>query len=487
MPESNEPTVQQYFDEFIQRELEAAPISCGLADPQKGKAIYAARALKAGELIWSERPFVAMQHEDNKDFADCCEHCFVSLINSKDSWDRVEAANEGENDHAKFEDFEAAIDLLQKQGGLSEEESYFNVYRLAKNKVQCVCGVLYCSEACKKAAYDEQHAIMCTRSDTNASPMGHFINHTQVTNEIFQLAAKVIARILSRFISTHDMVHARQPVDMFCKLPWWEVVANEDDLEEGQTMEEYKDCFKNLLSQTLTHFLEGLRDNLEHLAKNDELNGLSVDAVLGTCAEVLTLEFFGSIVGMFEMNNISLEVDHPFHTLSEALSDAASDKSHELPASLTKVQTALQKFALKHQHSCCDHEDGEEHEHEHEHEHHHHHHHHHHHEHANPEVEGEADEIDECCGDAEQDFVGVEGTALFTGICTMNHSCDPNCTVIYMKDGKAQVYAVQDIKPGEELCISYIDVDQDLEDRQLCLREYQFECHCARCEEERHA
>ncbi|KAJ0392502.1 hypothetical protein P43SY_006563 [Pythium insidiosum] len=173
--------------------------------------------------------------------------------------------------------------------------------------------------------------------------------------------------------------------------------------------------------------------------------------------------------------------------MSEALSDAASDKSHELPASLTKVQTALQKFALKHQHSCCDHEDGEEHEHAHEHDHHHHHHHHHHHEHANPEVEGEADEIDECCGDAEQDFVGVEGTALFTGICTMNHSCDPNCTVIYMKDGKAQVYAVQDIKAGEELCISYIDVDQDLEDRQLCLREYQFECHCARCEEERHA
>ncbi|GLE11021.1 hypothetical protein PINS_up023313 [Pythium insidiosum] len=134
-------------------------------------------------------------------------------------------------------------------------------------------------------------------------------------------------------------------------------------------MEEYQDCFKNLLSQTLEHFLNGLRDNLEHLAKNDELRGLSVDAVMGTCAEVLSLEFFGCIVGMFEMNNISLEVDHPFHTLSEALSDAAADKSRELPASLTKVQTALQKFALKHQHSCCDHdhEHGDEHAHDHAH------------------------------------------------------------------------------------------------------------------------
>ncbi|GLE09368.1 hypothetical protein PINS_up020977 [Pythium insidiosum] len=67
----------------------------------------------------------------------------------------------------------------------------------------------------------------------------------------------------------------------------------------------------------------------------------------------------------------------------------------------------------------------------------------------------------------------------FTGICTMNPQLRPNCTVIYMKDGKAQVYAVQEINPGEELCISYIDVDQDLEERQSCLREYQFECHCA--------
>ncbi|GLE11020.1 hypothetical protein PINS_up023312, partial [Pythium insidiosum] len=69
----------------------------------KGKAIYARAALKPGELIWSERPFVAMQHEDNKDFGDCCEHCFVvSLINSKDSWDRIDGArNDGENDSAQ--------------------------------------------------------------------------------------------------------------------------------------------------------------------------------------------------------------------------------------------------------------------------------------------------------------------------------------------------------------------------------------------------
>ena len=49
------------------------------------------------------------------------------------------------------------------------------------------------------------------------------------------------------------------------------------------------------------------------------------------------------------------------------------------------------------------------------------------------------------CNALNDDFVGVEGTALFSGICTMNHSCDPNCTVLYTKDGAAHVFAVQDV------------------------------------------
>ncbi|TMW59728.1 hypothetical protein Poli38472_004797 [Pythium oligandrum] len=486
MPQSNEPTVQQYFDELLKNELQTDAIVCGFAGEHKGKAIYADKAFKAGEAIWSERPFVAMQHEDNKDFADCCEHCFVSLIDSKEAWEHVEQANEGENDVAKFEDFEGAIDWLQKQGGKSDEESYFNVFRLAKNKVQCVCGVLYCSEKCKKAAYEQQHAIMCTRADDNSTPMGHYINHTLVTNEIFQLAGKVIARILLRFISTHDLGYARQPVAMFCQEPWWEVVTSEDDLEPGQTMEEYKDCFKGLLMQTLEHFMVGLRDNLERMEKNDELNRLSVDAVLGSCADVLTLDFFGNVVGMFEMNNISMEIDHPFHTLGEALLESSEDEKREIPAVLNKVRIALKNYAEKYQHSHERHE-GEEcsgdhaHDHSHDHAHDHHHHDHNH-------AEGETcAEIDECCDGCEEYFVGVEGTALFSTICTMNHSCDPNCTVIYTRDGEAQVFAVQDINKGDELCISYIDVDQDIKERQECLREYQFICQCARCEEERHA
>jgi hypothetical protein len=114
-----------------------------------------------------------------------------------------------------------------------------------------------------------------------------------------------------------------------------------------------------------------------------------------------------------------MEIDHPFYALGEALSEADTDGKKKMPPALARVKAALEKYVAEH-HAQHAHEEDEEHEH------------------------GE-DEGDDCCNCMNEDFVGVEGTALFSGICTMNHSCDPNCTVLYTKDGAAHVFAVQDI------------------------------------------
>lgn len=392
-----------------------------------------------------------------QEFVDACGNCFVPLVNSKEAWERVLTSSTSDEADATepvatLQDFEDAVAFLQKEGGKSAEESYFSVFHIAANQVKCACGVIYCSEKCQKIAYDEHHAILCTHSEDNESPMGSFVNHTLVTNEIFQLAAKVVAKILRRFVATHDMSHARKPVDMFCKMPWWDVITSEDDLEEeGETLEEYRERFKSLLAQTHEKFMTGLRDNLAQLAAKDKLNGLSVDAVLGSADEVLTLDFFSRIVGMFEMNNISMEVDHPFHALGEALSEASSEDKKEMPAMLVRVKNALEKFSEEHKihfhddeddeggaHAGCGHDHAHDHSHDHDHAH------------------GEDDEDDECFA-VDDDFVGVEGTALFSGICTMNHSCDPNCTVLYTKDGGAHVFAVHDIEVRIH-CIVFISL-----------------------------
>lgn len=374
---------------------------------------------------------------DLQEFVDACGHCFVPLIDSKEAWERVMASNEGVADAASFQDFEDVVAFLQKEGGKSADESYFSVFRLAAAQVKCsACDEIYCSDKCRAAAYSAHHALLCTHSDANESPMGTFVNHTLVTNEIFQLAAKVLATVLQRFIATHDMASARTQVDMFCKLPWWDVITSEDDVEEGETLESYRDRFKSLLAQTFDVFMTGLRDNLAQLAAKDELNGLSVDAVLSAGDEILNLDVFSRIVGMFEMNNISMEIDHPFHALSEALSEASSKEDEkEMPALLVRVKNALEKFSDDHKVHFHDEDDDGDDSHAHggcTHAHHDH-------AHAHEHDEDDDDAFDD-------DFVGVEGTALFSGICTMNHSCDPNCTVLYTKDGAAHVFAVQDIE-----------------------------------------
>lgn len=57
-------------------------------------------------------------------------------------------------------------------------------------------------------------------------------------------------------------------------------------------------------------------------------------------------------------------------------------------------------------------------------------------------------------------FPDLDGTALYSVLCKINHSCQPNAIVTYECTDKglaARLTALRDIKPGEELLHSYID------------------------------
>jgi len=68
----------------------------------------------------------------------------------------------------------------------------------------------------------------------------------------------------------------------------------------------------------------------------------------------------------------------------------------------------------------------------------------------------------------------------------MNHSCDPNVIVTYPnRNSMAHIISKTPIKAGDELCISYIDVDTlSRDERHAALVEYRFICSCKRCTEE---
>ncbi|XP_072545983.1 N-lysine methyltransferase SMYD2-A isoform X2 [Salminus brasiliensis] len=73
------------------------------------------------------------------------------------------------------------------------------------------------------------------------------------------------------------------------------------------------------------------------------------------------------------------------------------------------------------------------------------------------------------------------GSAVFPDVALMNHSCSPNVIVTY-KGTVAEVRAVQEINPGEEIFNSYIDLLYPTEDRNERLQDsYFFTCDCKEC------
>ncbi|KAL0608884.1 Histone-lysine N-methyltransferase SMYD3, partial [Plecturocebus cupreus] len=67
-------------------------------------------------------------------------------------------------------------------------------------------------------------------------------------------------------------------------------------------------------------------------------------------------------------------------------------------------------------------------------------------------------------------------------ISLLNHSCDPNCSVVF-NGPHLLLRAVRDIEVGEELTICYLDMLMTSEERRKQLRDqYCFECDCFRCQ-----
>ncbi|EER01628.1 hypothetical protein Pmar_PMAR002623 [Perkinsus marinus ATCC 50983] len=77
------------------------------------------------------------------------------------------------------------------------------------------------------------------------------------------------------------------------------------------------------------------------------------------------------------------------------------------------------------------------------------------------------------------------GWAVFPLLSCVNHSCRPNMEIEFSGDGATLVANVSEsgsIAAGEELMISYCDIEEDsVGERQKQLDPYGFICNCERC------
>ncbi|XP_020739021.2 protein-lysine N-trimethyltransferase SMYD5 [Odocoileus virginianus] len=84
------------------------------------------------------------------------------------------------------------------------------------------------------------------------------------------------------------------------------------------------------------------------------------------------------------------------------------------------------------------------------------------------------------------EFLNCEGSGLFMLQSCCNHSCVPNAETSFPENNfLLHVTALEDIKPGEEICISYLDCcqrERSRHSRHKILREnYLFVCSCPKC------
>ncbi|RMC12585.1 hypothetical protein DUI87_10107 [Hirundo rustica rustica] len=74
------------------------------------------------------------------------------------------------------------------------------------------------------------------------------------------------------------------------------------------------------------------------------------------------------------------------------------------------------------------------------------------------------------------------GVGLYPSMSLLNHSCDPNCVIVF-EGYQLLLHSVREIQIGEELTISYIESLMPTRERQKQLvRQYCFECDCLLCQ-----
>ena len=307
--------------------------------------------------------------------------------------------------------------------------------------------------------------------DAGATPNAVELLHAQARaeNEVFFMAAKVIAHILSTWRTNgHDMVAATSPYRALIRQPWWEVVlatmSPEEKAEEGWSPAEVELAIK----QTCTDTLCIMKAIFVEQAPKDL--ALPCEADLSA---LFDLTWYASLIGGFELNVMAVKIMNPVKSYAailegeidgpEELSDAAKaaaltafEPLKELMGTAQQQRAELRK---SYGHADESDEEGDE-----------------------EDSEEEEEEDSDVDSDDEDDFPWASGMAVMPIASTMDHSCTPNVAVEYpFFTRRAGIMAQRDIAEGEPILMSYIENEQPLPGRRAALAHYGFQCACPAC------
>ncbi|KAB2095143.1 hypothetical protein ES319_A01G015700v1 [Gossypium barbadense] len=457
------PIVQEYFDQLISKRK-----SQGIKVKQNGdfgKGVFAETDFEEEQLIFKDEMLVGVQHPSNK--IDClvCSYCFkfigsiekqigrklylktLGIGNSSHNGCQRNSSDDEEDDHY-VQNHHSSEDGASSSSGstiplpMMAVESlmngelalpYSNKFPLP-SVVSCLGGceeAFYCSKSCAETDWESSHYLLCTgeKSESHSrKALLKFIQHANETNDIFLLAAKAISFTILRYrklkashMSEQEkpassilgadlslLLEAWKPISIGHKRRWWDCIALPDDIDASDEAT-FRREIQELAFTSLQLLKEAIFDK--------------------ECELLFSLEIYGHIIGMFELNNLDLVVASPVEDYFLYIDDLPYPKKKE-----------AEKI-------------------------------------TQPYLDALGEDYSNCC----------QGTAFFPLQSCMNHSCCPNAKAFKReedRDGQATIIALRPICNGEEVTISYIDEDLPFEERQALLADYGFRCRCPRCLDE---
>ncbi|KAK7324781.1 hypothetical protein VNO77_28620 [Canavalia gladiata] len=459
--------LQEYFHNLLSaRQCNAITVK---QDVKFGKGLYAAMDFKEGELVLKDHMLVGVQHSLNK--IDClvCSFCFrfvgsiehqigrrlyLQQLSANESHGCDVGNSSGSSTHCHEMDLSDEEESTQQCISASSKtraplpEGVVEPLMNGRLMLPCSekfslppaipcpggCGeAYYCSTSCAEADFESSHSLLCTGESCDPArreALLEFIKHANDTNDIFLLAAKAISYTILRYhklkafsleeqvkydtscVSNHCnlslLLEAWRPISMGHKRRWWDCIALPDDVDSSDEAS-FRMQIKELAFESLQLLKTAIFDK--------------------ECEPLFSLEIYGHIIGMFELNNLDLVVASPVEDYFLYIDDLTYPDKEEAEKITQPILDAL----------------------------------------------GEDYSI--CC----------QGTAFFPLQSCLNHSCCPNAKAFKRdedKDGQATIIALSSICKGEEITISYVDEDLPLEERQASLADYGFRCRCPKCIEE---
>lgn len=405
--------------------------------PGRGRGVVATRTLPAGTTLFTEYPLVAMQHGTNaRAGVRVCEHCFRFL-------GPLEAQMNS---------------LLLLRGGptmpIGSLPAVPGMYELPQ-AVPCPggCDLFFCSDACAAANLSSHHRLLCpgcgpklisepmTASsleedvqmmqidDRAAAAVGSSSTASEGVESFEQLPTETSARFVAHAKATNEifLMAAKAVAFVLCRL----LDGGSSAYDAALAHFEAPPWWDAVLTPEDVKDEAGFRRTLRELLTESWslLCELLAHHAPANCPLFATPDVYATIVGAFERRNCAVQVASPveeYFLSIDAMMDGAEKAAVE--AVTTPILNALDVAY------------------------------------STP----------------------FEGTGLFPLQATLNHSCEPNVTLLKdegeeERDGRVVARLTRDVAEGEELCNAYVDIALPVRRRRRELREYGFECDCARC------